>query len=468
MKKIMVLFTFVLTSVFLISCGNSKIEVVIGMWPESANTDDVAMFNVWKERFMKDYPQYEIIGEPFTYTSEAFYARANSKTLPTVFQTWFTEPQMIVSGGHAKDITQMITDLGWMDKMDPTLKNYLTFDNKLYGIPRDGYGLGIIVNLSVFEDAGLATDLDNDGIVDIVNPENPDEKFYPTTMQELLEYSITIKQNTLKDGIIILNTDKNGGWQYSNYAWAFGAELQTEGEDGKIHANLNSPEAIEAMEFLKSFYTAYEGDSVVPIGNMNYSEWATRLGNGQIGMAIAGNDVISSVITQGGLNRDDIAFIPMPEGPGGRYALFGGTPYMFSAYDSDEAVLGAIRFLEYIGRSPELSEVSKEAMREGMQTATRKNMLILPEIKPWINQDYITYVESLNEQYVNVSAMHNFNDFYTLLPSMRRQEEPYYTQYMYELLDQVVVNLKNLSFDVTSSLNARNQLFENYLRDHLD
>lgn len=468
MKKIIALFTFVLTGILLISCGNSKIEVVIGMWPESANTDDVAMFNVWKERFMKDYPQYEIIGEPFTYTSEAFYARANSKTLPTVFQTWFTEPQMIVSGGHAKDITQMVTDLGWMDKMDPTLKNYLTFDDKLYGIPRDGYGLGIIVNLSVFEDAGLATDLDNDGIVDIVNPENIEEKFYPTTMEELLEYSITIKQNTLKDGIIILNTDKNGGWQYSNYAWAFGAELQTEGEDGKIHANLNSPEAIEAMKFLKSFYTAYEGDSVVPIGNMNYSEWATRLGNGQIAMAIAGNDVISSVITQGGLNRDDIAFIPMPEGPGGRYSLFGGTPYMFSAYDSDEAVLGAIRFLEYIGRSPELSEVSKEAMREGMQTATRKNMLILPEIKPWINEDYVSYVEGLNEQYVNVSAMHNFNDFYTLLPSMRRQEEPYYTQYMYELLDQVVVNLKNLSFDVASSLNARNQLFEDYLRDNLD
>lgn len=468
MKKIIALFTFVLTGILLISCGNSKIEVVIGMWPESANTDDVAMFNVWKERFMKDYPQYEIIGEPFTYTSEAFYARANSKTLPTVFQTWFTEPQMIVSGGHAKDITQMVTDLGWMDKMDPTLKNYLTFDDKLYGIPRDGYGLGIIVNLSVFEDAGLATDLDNDGIVDIVNPENIEEKFYPTTMEELLEYSITIKQNTLKDGIIILNTDKNGGWQYSNYAWAFGAELQTEGEDGKIHANLNSPEAIESMKFLKSFYTAYEGDSVVPIGNMNYSEWATRLGNGQIAMAIAGNDVISSVITQGGLNRDDIAFIPMPEGPGGRYSLFGGTPYMFSAYDSDEAVLGAIRFLEYIGRSPELSEVSKEAMREGMQTATRKNMLILPEIKPWINEDYVSYVEGLNEQYVNVSAMHNFNDFYTLLPSMRRQEEPYYTQYMYELLDQVVVNLKNLSFDVASSLNARNQLFEDYLRDNLD
>ncbi len=468
MKKILTLM-FLFTVVGLLNaCTNGKIEVVIGMWPESANTDDVAMFNVWKERFEADHPEYEIIGEAFTYSVEAFYARANSRTLPTVFQTWFTEPQMIVSGGHAKDITEFVQELGWYDKMDPTLRDYLTFDDRLYGIPRDGYGLGIIINLSVFEDAGLATDLDGDGIVDIVNPDNPSEKFYPTTMEELLDYSKTIKQNTEKDGLIILNVDKNGGWQYSNFAWAFGAHLQVIGEDGKVHANLNSAEAIEAMEFLKSFYFANEGEPVVPIGNMNYSEWATRLGNGQIAMAIAGNDVISNVITQGGMNRNDIAFIPMPAGPAGQYTLFGGTPYMFSAYDSDEAVRGAIKFLEYIGRSPEVSTVSQDAMREGMQTATQKNMLILPEVKPWINAEYVNFMDSLNAQYVNVLALHNFNDFYELLPTTRRQEEPYYTQYMYELLDQVVLNLRNLSFDIPSSLNARNQLFEAYLREQMD
>lgn len=469
MKRILVVLMLFIATLFLYSCKNSeKIEVVIGMWPESVNTDDIAMFNIWKERFEDDYPQYEIIGESFTYTVEAFYSRANSKTLPTVFQTWFTEPQMIVSGGHAKDITSIMKDLEWFDKMDPVLKDYLTFDNKLYGIPRDGYGLGIIVNLSVFEDAGLASDLDGDGIVDIVNPDDPNEKFYPQTMDELLEYSITIKEMTEKDGIIILNVDRNGGWQYSNIAWAFGAELQTFDSEGVVHSNLNSEEAIEAMEFLKSFYSANEGEPVVPIGNMNYSEWATRLGNGQIAMAIAGNDVISTAITQGGMKKDDIAFIPIPAGPGGQYTLFGGTPYMFSAYDSDEAVEGAIRFLEYMGRGPIMNDVTKQAMHEGMQTATRKNLLILPEVKPWINTEYLEFIEQLNAQYVNVQAMHNFNDFYELLPVTRRPEEPFYTQKMYELLDQVVVSLKNLAFDVESSLNSKQEDFEEYLRKQLD
>lgn len=465
MRKFTLLLTIALILIFMNACKPSgKIEVVIGMWPESANTDDITMFNTWKERFETDYPEYEIIGESFTYSVEAFYARANSQTLPTVYQTWFTEPQMIVSGGHAKDITEIVSDLGWYDKMDPELRDYLTFDERLYGIPRDGYGLGLIINLDVFFDAGLVEDYDGDDIYDIVNPNNPLEKNYPQTMDELFTYSQIIKDSAGVDGMIILNVDKNGGWQYSNYAWSFGAELQVLGEDEKIHANLNSPEAIEAMEFMKSFYD----NELVPVGNMNYSEWATRLGNGQIGMAIAGNDVISNVITQGGMNRNDIAFVPIPAGPAGQYTLFGGTPYMFSAYDTDEAVEGAIKFLEYMGRSPEVSEVAQSAMREGFQTATLKNMLILPEVRAWVNVEYTELIDSLNAQYVNVSAFHNFADFYTNLPLTRRREEPYYTQYMYELLDQVVVNLKNASFDVTSSLNSKQQLFETYLRENMD
>jgi ABC-type glycerol-3-phosphate transport system substrate-binding protein len=183
MKKLTVLLAIALLIFTVSACKRSgKIEVVIGMWPESANTDDIAMFNTWKERFETDYPEYEIIGEPFTYSVEAFYARANSQTLPTVFQTWFTEPQMIVGGGHAKDITEIVKDLGWYDKMDPELREYLTFDEKLYGIPRDGYGLGIIINLDVFSDAGLVFDIDGDGVYDIVNPYDKTEKFYPQTL----------------------------------------------------------------------------------------------------------------------------------------------------------------------------------------------------------------------------------------------------------------------------------------------
>ncbi|MDR2827934.1 MAG: extracellular solute-binding protein [Acholeplasmatales bacterium] len=462
MKKILLLIITIINLTLLASCfNNEKIEITIGMWPESSSTNSVAMFNTWAANFTADYPEYKVIGEPFDYTKEAFVSKATAKNLPTVYQTWFTEPEEIVSGGHAKDITKIVKDLGWYDKMDPELRNYLTFNDKLYGIPRDGYGLGLIINLGVFEDAGLASDLDGDNIIDIVDPNNPSIKYYPTTMDELLEYSVRIKENTGENGFIVLNADKNGGWQYSNIAWNFGAKLQVE-ENGVWKSNLNSPQAVEAMQFLKNFYL----EEVAPIGTQNYSSWKTLLGQNKIGMAICGNDVINDAVTSGGMAKENLAFVPIPAGPNGiKKTLFGGTPYMFSAYASDKAVEGAVKFLEYMGRSPETSDISKQAMLDGMNTATKQGMLILPSISPWINPDYVEYNNYLNGIYVNVS-MPNFNDFYTNIQSSRMPEEPYLTQTMYKFLDEVVLGLQNPAYDIVSGLNSKNQAFENELRKY--
>ena len=42
------------------------------------------------------------------------------------------------------------------------MKNALTFDDQVYGIPRDGYGLGLLINLATFYDNGLI-DKDQNG-----------------------------------------------------------------------------------------------------------------------------------------------------------------------------------------------------------------------------------------------------------------------------------------------------------------
>ena len=47
--------------------GSEKIQLRIGFWPETTETRDVAMYNEWKKQFEADYPQYEIIGDPYTY-----------------------------------------------------------------------------------------------------------------------------------------------------------------------------------------------------------------------------------------------------------------------------------------------------------------------------------------------------------------------------------------------------------------
>jgi len=441
MKKYFVILVTLLLAIIMTGCkNNNKIKVTIGMWPEPFMTEDVDMFNEWKRLFEEDHPEYEIVGQSYTYSVDTFFPMAQSGTTPTVFQTWFTEPQKLIKNNFVKDITKPLKDMGWYDKMDPEMMSALTSDGKVYGVPRDGYGLGLFINLSIFEELGLVDDWNDDGILDIVDQDgNPR---YPTTFEELKEMAsfITQKEKEIYDkdvaGLVILSANNNGGWQYSNIAWNFGAQLQKQNEDGTWIANLNSSEAIGALEWIKQM--KWEEETLPANASLTYADWYNYVATGRAAMSFAGSDAISMPITNFNMDKNHVAYVPMPKGPNGhQYSLFGGTPYMFSKHATDEQIKGALMFLEYMGRSPEMSEVSKQSMRLGMETAVAKGMPILPTIKPWINEDYLAYVELLEQQYVNVN-MGNFQDFYDTFHAMRKPEEPYYTQEMYEILDSVI------------------------------
>lgn len=466
MKKrfsIIALSTIILST--LAGCGKSdKIVVTIGMWPESQQLRDRAMFQKWKERFELDYPKYEVVGEPYTYTTDTIHAKAQTNKLPTVFQTWFTEPPMLVNAKYVKDITEPLKELGWYDDIDPSMRETLTFDNKIYGIPRDGYGLGLFMNLKLLEDYGLLDDLDNDGVVDIYDGEG--KPLYPTTFDELYEMAeeITYLSGGVTKGLLILTANRQGGWQFSNIAWNFGAELQKE-VNGKWVGTLNDPKAIEAMEWIRSM----KQNDLVPEGvTFTYGDWFTKVVEASA-MAIVGNDVISSAVTQGGINRNDIAFVPMPSGPyGDQYSLFGGTPYVFAAGASDEQTLGAIRFLEYMGRSPKVSEAALAALEEGNQVSVEKNTPILPTIKPWINEKYLNEMANLEKKFVNVNMLY-FQDFFDQINDVRHQEVPYYAQEMYQILDQVLqaVFTNPDTVNVEAQLTTANATFNNQFMSKL-
>ena len=89
---------------------DKKNQITIGMWPESYLKDDVEMFEEWKRLFESDFPEYEIVGKPYSYSPETFFPMAQSGTTPTVFQTWFTEPQKLIQNGFVKDITAQLKE----------------------------------------------------------------------------------------------------------------------------------------------------------------------------------------------------------------------------------------------------------------------------------------------------------------------------------------------------------------------
>lgn len=464
-KRLFLLILLVLLSLTLYACNNSndeKIKIKIGFWPDPSQTSDVNMYKTWEEAFEKDYPQYDIVADPYTYSPETVAAKGYSGKLPTIFQTYFTEPESLITQGFIREITPQLEALGWLDKMDDSMRATLTKDGKVYGVPRDGYGMGLFINLEMMYDIGVIEKNSNGNYMLYDEENNP---LYPTTFDQVTELSrIVVETYEDKYGLLILSSNKQGGWQLANFAWNFGtSQLQTKDANGKWVSNLADEGMVRALEWIKQLND--EG-LIVPGAALNYNDWSAKIGSGDVMMAFVGSDALAQPITSYGFKKDNFAFVPMPTGDGiNRFALFGGTPYVFAENATSEQVEGALRFLKYIGRSPETDQISYDAMELGFSVAESKGMPILPTIKAWKDPSYLEMANNLENSHINVNYDY-MKDFFDSIHTMRHAEEPNYCQEMYDQLDdaiQAILDVRSTTTPLAALTTANNQFQKNYL-----
>ena len=292
--------------------GDEKIRVSIGMWPDPTLTQDVEMYKQWEAAFEADHPEYDIVADRYEYSADTITAKATSRQLPTVFQTYFTEPQKLISNGWIADVTDELQELGWLDKMDTNMREAVSKDGRCYGVPRDGYGMGLLLNLNMLYDVGVI-EKNDDGTYKLYDEEG--KPLYPTTfdqVREVAELIVEAYDNTY--GLVILSANNNGGWQFSNMAWNFGCEaMQVKGADGKYTANLNDAGAVKALEWIRDMAV---DELIYPDASLTYADWYAKFGSQNVAMAFCGSDSIMLPVTNFGFNKDDIAFVPMPTGDG--------------------------------------------------------------------------------------------------------------------------------------------------------
>ena len=417
------------------SGSGDKIQLKIGFWPTSSDKKDVAMYEAWKEKFETDNPEYQIVGDPYTYSKETIGTKFATKSLPMVYQTWFTEPETLKNSGYIRDITGILDEFGWTDKIDTGMRNTLTFDNKIYGVPRDGYGLGLLINKKTLGDCGLLPEKVVDGKKQYVLYNEDGSPAYPTSFEAIYEVSQTIVEeysDTL--GMFICSANKNGGWQLSNMAWNYGAELVKQDASGKWQANLNDPGMVSALSWIqqmKQEQLIYKGVAIT------YDDWPSAIGE-KVAMAIVGSDIIHLAKTTGDVDMDNLAFVPMPTGDGTHhYSLYGGTPFVFDKNTTDDQVRGILKFFDYIGRSPTTNKTNIDAIKEGYEVAQQKNQPIVPKIMPWQNSEYLTEAKKLEDHYVSIN-MSDYSPFFNTVKEYQHAEVPVAAQKMYEILDDSI------------------------------
>ena len=426
-----------------------KFQIKLGIWPEDTLTDDVKLHEGYVKTFNEKHPNVEVIPAYYKYATDTFVSLAESGNLPTIFDTWFTEPQKLINGGFVADITDELKARGWDTAMNPSIRDMLSKDGRIYGLPRDGYALGLMLNVELFEEAGL---VDANGY-----PQ------YPKTWAELAETAKTIKDKTGQAGFCLLAKDGAGGWHFSNIAWGFGATFTLE-KDGKYVANVNSPEAIAAMDYVKSLKWDYDVLTADPTNE----DWGTgfgALGTGTAAMYMAANDAVNQPTQVNGLPVDKLSIVPIPAGPKGQYSLSGGTPYMFSKDATPEQINAALDYLEIMGKAPVATDVAIAGMKADDQNKVNNNVPVIPRFPCWVDQKVLDAEKAVTEEYSNVD-MKLYNDYFNLIKTNGnlRAEEPGSAQDLYAELTKVlqaVITDKNA--DIPALMKTANDNYQEML-----
>lgn len=447
-----------LSVTMLAGCGGKKETdnrktITLGMWPTEDLASDIPMFEGYQKTYEEKYKDVKVEPAPYVYATDTFVSLAESGNCPTIFQSWFTEPPKLIKQGLVADITDEMKERGWLDKMSDEVKDILVSeDGKCYGIPRDAYALGVMCNVELFEKAGL---VDKDGI----------PKF-PKTFEELAQTAKTIKDKTGAAGFVLTAKDNNGGWHFSNIAWNFGATLVKDNGDGTYTSNLNSKEAVEAMQWVYDMKWKYDVLTADPTAE----DWTTgfqQLGTGGAAMYLAGNDAVAQPTQVNGLDPKKLALGAMPAGPrGDQYSLTGGTPYMFSKDATKEEISAAMDFLKVMGKTP---DVTDDATVKGIEAdAANRNANGVPVIRDvacWEDEEYAKAKQEAIDEYSNVDAR-MFDDFFNTIEKEgnKRTEEPGDTQEMYAQITNVLQSVvTNKDCNIQQLMDKANENYQKIL-----
>jgi len=427
MKKIAVYVLCVSIAAFAFSgCGRvanselKQVKISIGNWENDSNPEGKAVMQKNVDKMKEKYPNITIIPDQWSYDVDSFLPKAASGQLPTMYSSWFSEVSQIIEAGYAADVTDAVKKYALDTSLNPKSLNIMKRDDKYYGLPQSNYVMGLSCNVNLFKKAG---EVDENGV----------PKF-PKTYEELAQLAKRIKDKTGKAGFFMPTTQNQGGWQFMNIAWSFGAEFEKK-VDGKWMATFNSPQGVAALQFIKDLKWKYNvlTDDIL----ISMADYSKLFATDQVAMALdAPGNNMNSAISDYKMNKDSIASGKIPAGPQGRYALLGGAVYVFSSTATPEQIDACFKWLEITGYTPKVDLEQKD--NPWYQSEREKGHIVGNFGMPiWVNPERIKAEKQIIDQYVNVD-LKMFSDYMDFKDVEVRQEEPKACQELYKMLDAVI------------------------------
>ena len=93
-------------------------------------------------RFQTKYPNVKVTGSDYNYAPDTFPALVAGNQVPTVFEAYLTDRDLMTRQGLAADLTSYYTAAGLDKVYNPALLSLVSADGKTYGMPMGAYVYG--------------------------------------------------------------------------------------------------------------------------------------------------------------------------------------------------------------------------------------------------------------------------------------------------------------------------------------
>ena len=453
-KRVIVMMMVLVIAVAIAGCGNGKdnkdgkIVLEVGRWPNETQTASLERYEKYKQEFEEKYPNIKIVPNTYTYDTKTFTVKASAGQLPTLYDTYFTEGNMIIKNGYAADLSAILEDKGMLRSLNQDVLSVVSDENgKIFGLPYSVYAQGLAINKELFVRAGL---VNADGSIKI-----------PSTYEELAESAKIIKEKTGVSGFALPTTNNHGGWHLINIAWSNGVKFEEQNSDGEWKAAFDTENFRNTLRYIHDLKW---NKGVLPANNViDAAELFKLFGTGQTAMIIANPANLDDFVGKYGMDKDNIVMAKLPGGTEGRYSQMGGNFWAFSPTATLEQIDAGLKWLEFTGYSPVIDE---QQLREKNQASLDEGKIVMPTelFSVWQDEKRIADIERINADYANVD-MSNYQEYYDFSGVTIKPEEEKCCQELYSILDSVVQEVfanKDVNFEELSCT-AANNFQVNYL-----
>ncbi|HET8913681.1 MAG TPA: extracellular solute-binding protein [Ktedonobacteraceae bacterium] len=414
------------------SPASTNVTATIDTLPPASNTGAVYVFNQSVKAFEQAYPGEKIEGKNDPYDPSTYFARLAAGQSEDVKESYFTEPQLLISKHAVADITKLAKSWSIWNSYNPSIASIATdaSTGKIYGVPVNAYALGIYYNRKMFAAAGL-------------DPDKP-----PLTWEDFRAYAKRLTSPSVA-GFAETSTGNQGGWHFTNWIYTAGGDMQS--ADG-TKAMFNSDKGTSVLQLLKDM--RFTDQSMTKQQLFTQADTLQLLATNKVAMVIMAPDQLNTLKSQYQANLADFGIGPMPQ-HGGNAVLTGGNIFIFNPKSSQAAIKAGFDFVTY-------NNFNLNVMESNLANQSANGQVVGAPTNVLFTGDFQQKVNALTTKYANV-PLSNYtlftNSTAALRPEPRKQ-----TQKMYAALDPVMqAVLTNPSADPQKLLDQAAQQFQQIL-----